>query len=175
MRRRGAEETPVGSRRTTWGAPSLLGQALASAGEGGPHSEGPSSRRVVSRRGLSRSRSRERGSGVFRRKRETEGAPWVSPSSAAHRHVKAWLGESQGASKWGAPRDFRESTRGSSSRAPIDGDQREELWAHDLWEGGEGEVGSSVFVRNLPTDITHQEVTSNFSKCGKVVAVKVNN
>ncbi|KAL8430666.1 hypothetical protein ACSSS7_005787 [Eimeria intestinalis] len=163
---------------SSWGAPSLLGQALAAARDDGGHSSGGgTSRRVVARRGPpSRSRSRERGGGTASRAQRTVRntgrlSPSGAPAAAAHRQVKAWLGRSRRAD--GVP-----WTRGSGAGAPppsLGGRrEREGLWMHDLWEGGEGETGSSVFVRGLPVDVTHQEVTSNFSKCGRVVAVDTN-
>lgn len=174
MGRREAEETLQPSRRSTWAAPSLLGHALAAARDGASSASGrPSSRRVISRRDRSRSRSLSRGlqgGSVFRRVQRTDARLRGSPADAAHRHVNTWLGDPNRVVA-GTPRTFMFSSGKPSARG--DRGARDELWTHDLWEGGDGEVGSAVFVRGLPTDITHQEVTSNFAKCGRIVAVKL--
>lgn len=49
---------------------------------------------------------------------------------------------------------------------------RDELWTHDLYDGDTPEAGSAVFVRGLPEDITKNELSSNFSDCGRIVALK---
>ncbi|XP_026193021.1 uncharacterized protein LOC34619070 [Cyclospora cayetanensis] len=180
------DQEAAASRRTTWGAPSLLGQALAAArgdGPSGSDAGGGPSRRVIShrRRSRSRSRSREYHSSRISRRVQREGAgAWGArggpaaglPNAAARRHVRTWLAEPRTASALRGPRDYIEG----SLRAPLsrrNGEGKEELWSHDMFEGGEQEAASSVFVRGLPTDITRQELTANFSKCGKVVSVRV--
>lgn len=178
-----AAKAAVSSRCTSWGAPSLLGQALAAARDEG-QSEGSRSRCVVSGRGPRRSRSRSREgvnkSKIFRRveklrKEPPEWEPYGSPkAAAAHRHIKSWIDTSRSTSNSKSQRDLLRRPRGESSQvSPLGREEREALWVHDLWEGRDGDIGSAVFVRGLPTDITHQELTSNFSKCGRVVAVKL--
>ncbi|KAL8270698.1 hypothetical protein Esti_005354 [Eimeria stiedai] len=152
-----------------WGASSLWGQALAAARKDGGSASGgrvggPSRRVVAKRAHPSRSRSRERGGGTTaamaqRTVREAgRGSPARAPAAAAHRQVRAWLGQSRKAD--GVPWSRDCGARGGPPFLGGRGDS-ERLWAHDRWEGGEGQAGSSVFVRGLPLDVSHQEVDTN--------------